>query len=427
LGRGKQGGGCMSVNSVKDDEYLKSVSKKNTLLRLFKYLLAYKLPIAGVLLIMLVTVAISIINPLIIERAIDVNIKNRDFKGLLILGGFAVAINLLFVALVKIRMYLMAKISNKVLLTIRQELYTHIQKLSFNFFDSRPTGKILARIIGDVNSLKDVLSNSVTTLIPDFITICAVVVIMLVKNWRLALASLISLPFMMFGLWFIQTRSHLRWQLFRKKSSNLNAFIHEDLSGMRIIQSYTAEDETGENFDVLLKEAEESSAGSKGVVFLPYLMGERTPHSDPNAKGTFIGLNMTNKRGDMTRAILEGVCFGLRDSLEILKDMKIPVKCARVSGGGAKSRLWRQILADTFNTDVEIINSEEGPAFGGAILASVGCGLFGSVDEACRSLIKVTDVVKPQAENVQKYNRVYKVYTGMYDILKNTFTVLSEI
>jgi ATP-binding cassette subfamily B protein len=248
----------MSVNSIKDDEYLKSVSKKNTLLRLFKYLLAYKLPIAGVLLIMFVTVAISIINPLIIERAIDVNIKNRDFKGLLILGGFAVAINLLFVAMVKIRMYLMAKISNKVLLTIRQELYTHIQKLSFNFFDSRPTGKILARIIGDVNSLKDVLSNSVTTLIPDFITICAVVVIMLVKNWRLALASLISLPFMMFGLWFIQTRSHLRWQLFRKKSSNLNAFIHEDLSGMRIIQSYTAEDETGENFDVLLKEHRDS-------------------------------------------------------------------------------------------------------------------------------------------------------------------------
>jgi ATP-binding cassette subfamily B protein len=152
----------------------------------------------------------------------------------------------------------MAKVSNDVLLVIRQELYTHIQKLSFSFFDSRPTGKILARIIGDVNSLKDVLSNSVTTLIPDFITICAVVTIMLVLNWRLALASLISLPFMMFGLWFIQTRSHLRWKLHRKKSSNLNAFIHEDLSGMRIIQSFTAEDETEETFDELLKEHRDS-------------------------------------------------------------------------------------------------------------------------------------------------------------------------
>jgi ATP-binding cassette subfamily B protein len=148
--------------------------------------------------------------------------------------------------------------SNDVLLRIRQELYTHIQNLSFNFFDSRPTGKILARVIGDVNSLKDVLSDSVTTLIPDFVTISAVVIIMLVKNWRLALASLISLPLMLAGLWFIQTRSHIRWRIHRKKGSNLNAFIHEDISGMRIIQSYTAEDETGEDFDHLLKEHRDS-------------------------------------------------------------------------------------------------------------------------------------------------------------------------
>jgi ATP-binding cassette subfamily B multidrug efflux pump len=248
----------MSINSIKEDEYLKSVSKRTTLSRLFKYMLAYKLPILAVLIIMMITVVISIINPLILKQAIDVYIANQDMKGLLILGAFAIGINIIFVLLVKLRMYLMAKISNNVLLTIRQELYTHIQKLSFSFFDSRPTGKILARIIGDVNSLKDVLSNSVTTLIPDFITICAVVTIMLVLNWKLAFASLISLPFMMFGLWFIQTRSHLRWRLHRKKSTNLNAFIHEDLSGMRIIQSFTAEDETEETFDELLKEHRDS-------------------------------------------------------------------------------------------------------------------------------------------------------------------------
>ena len=207
---------------------------------------------------MLVTVAITIINPLILERAVDVHIANRDFNRLLKLGIAAVAINILFVILVKLRMYLMAKISNHVLLTIRQELYTHIQKLSFHFFDSRPTGKILARIIGDVNSLKDVLSSSVTTLIPDFVTITAVLTIMLVKNWKLALASLISLPFMAFGMWYIETRSHHRWQLHRKKSSNLNAFIHEDLSGMRIIQSFRAEEETEEDFDQLLKEHRDS-------------------------------------------------------------------------------------------------------------------------------------------------------------------------
>ncbi|NLP34066.1 MAG: ABC transporter ATP-binding protein [Clostridiales bacterium] len=248
----------MSINAIRDDEYIQSVDKKVTLTRLFKYLLAYKKPIALVIFIMLITVAISIINPLILERAVDVHIANRDIDKLLLLGAIAVAINILFVILVKLRMFLMAKISNSVLLTIRQELYTHIQKLSFNFFDSRPTGKILARIIGDVNSLKDVLSNSVTTLIPDFVTICAVLTIMMVKNWKLALAALSSLPFMAVSMWYIETRSHRRWRLHRKKSSNLNAFIHEDLSGMRIIQSFRAEKETEEDFDQLLKEHKDS-------------------------------------------------------------------------------------------------------------------------------------------------------------------------
>lgn len=248
----------MSINAVKDDEQISTGSKKDTLIRLFKYLLAYRFTICIVIFIMLLTVAISIINPLLIERAVDVHIANKDINNLLKLMGFALVINLVYIGLVKLRMYLMAKMSNDVLLRIRQELYTHIQKLGFSFFDSRPTGKILARIIGDVNSLKDMLSDSVTTLIPDFVTICAVVVIMLVKNWRLALASLVSLPLMMGGLWYIETRSHLRWRIHRKKSSNLNAFIHEDISGMRIIQSFTAENETEADFDQLLKEHWES-------------------------------------------------------------------------------------------------------------------------------------------------------------------------
>ena len=248
----------MSINAIKEDESVKSASKKITLLRLFSYLLTYRGPIIGVLAIMLATVSISIVNPLLIDRAIDVYIANKDIKGLLRLGIFTVFLNVIFVLLVKLRMFVMARVSNNVLLNIRQELYTHIQKLSFSFFDSRPTGKILARIIGDVNSLKDVLSNSVTTLIPDFITLIAVVIIMFLINWKLALASLISLPFMIAGLWYIQTRSHKKWQIHRKKGSNLNAFIHEDLSGMRIIQSFTAEEETRDTFDVLLKEHRDS-------------------------------------------------------------------------------------------------------------------------------------------------------------------------
>lgn len=248
----------MSFNSVKEDEHQVKTSKKLTLMRLFRYLFEYKNKISFVIVVMLITVAITLVNPLIVERAIDVHIKNKDYKGLFTLGIVGMILNIVLVLLVKLRMSIMAKMSNDVLLTIRQELYTHIQSLSFNFFDSRPTGKILARIIGDVNSLKDVLSNSVTTLIPSFITIVAVVIIMFIKNYQLAFAAMISLPLMAIGVWFVQTRAHKRWQIHRKKSSNLNAFIHEDVSGMRIIQSFRAEKETEETFEELLKEHRDS-------------------------------------------------------------------------------------------------------------------------------------------------------------------------
>ena len=248
----------MPVNSYKEDEKAAEVSKLQTLSRLFSYLLQYKLPIFGVLLIMAYCVAVSLINPLLIEKAIDDYIAVKDFMGLYKLAAFAITLNLILIVLVKLRMYIMAKVCNSVLVNIRQQLYTHIQTLDFHFFDSRPTGKILARIIGDINALKDVLSNSVTTLIPDFITVCAVVAIMFIKNPILAAASLISIPFMIAGVWFIQTRSHAKWQIHKKKSSNLNAFVHEDLSGIRIIQSFHAEGETRQTFRNLVKEHRQS-------------------------------------------------------------------------------------------------------------------------------------------------------------------------
>lgn len=244
----------MAVNSYKDDEKLTEKSKAVTLKRLFSYLLAYKWQILLVLVLMFYGVAISLLNPIMIESAIDRYIGKNNIPGLFRLMGIALILNLFVVLAMKIRMYIMAKVCNNILLTIRQQLYTHIQKLDFAFFDSRPTGKILSRIIGDINSLKDVLSNSVTTLIPDMITVIAVVGIMFTKNPKLAAASLISTPFMVFGMFFIEVHAHPEWQAFRKKSSNLNAFIHEDMSGMRIIKSFTAEDETKETFDVLTKE-----------------------------------------------------------------------------------------------------------------------------------------------------------------------------
>ncbi|MCI9374336.1 MAG: ABC transporter ATP-binding protein [Lachnospiraceae bacterium] len=244
----------MAVNSYKDDEKSVERSKIQTLKRLFAYLLAYRWQIVLVLLIMGYGVVVSLLNPLIMETAIDDHIAVGDIQGLYRLLLVALVLNLMLVVVIKLRMYIMAKVCNQILLTIRQELYTHIQKLDFHFFDSRPTGKILSRIIGDINSLKNVLSNCVTTLIPDGFTIVAVVAIMIYKNPKLALASMMSLPLMAAGMVFIEVKAHPRWQTFRKKSANLNAFIHEDMAGIRVIQSFHAQEETRDTFDELMGE-----------------------------------------------------------------------------------------------------------------------------------------------------------------------------
>jgi ATP-binding cassette subfamily B multidrug efflux pump len=258
----------LAVNSYKEDEQLEGIGKKETLRRLFSYLSQYKLQVLGVMGCMAITVVVSLANPLIIEKAIDVYIANKDMQGLFRLAAITVAINVVFILMVKVRMYVMARVSNQILLEIRQELYEHIQTLSFSFFDNRPTGKILARVIGDVNSLKNVLVNAVTTLIPDFITICGVAVIMVVKDWRLALASLSSIPLMAVSIWFIQKYSHSSWQVFRKKGSNLNAYVHEGIAGMHVVQGFHAEQETQEVFAGLVKEHEQAFIRSARVADL---------------------------------------------------------------------------------------------------------------------------------------------------------------
>ncbi len=261
----------MAVNSYREDEHMENSDKKKIIIRLFSYLKNYKKSVIGVLLCMAVTVAIQLVNPLLIEEAIDHHIAVGDYRGLMEIGIFAVALNILFLIMVKVRMYVMSKISNDVLMVIRQELYEHIQTLSFSFFDSRPTGKILARIIGDVNSLKEVLTNAVTTLIPDFVTVVGVVVIMAVKDPPLTLAALCTIPVMIAAVFFIQTTAHKRWQIFRKKSSNLNAFVHEDIAGMSVVQSFSAEDETGKSFRELAGEHRASfvSACARADMFGP--------------------------------------------------------------------------------------------------------------------------------------------------------------
>lgn len=248
----------MAVNAIREDEEQKEVLKKDTLLRLYRYLLRYPKELIIVAIIMAITVGISMIAPLLVERAVNVNVAQKDIKGLLEIGILAVILFCIYAIGMSIRMLIMAKVSNDILLRIREDLFEHIQTLSFHFFDSRPTGKILARIIGDVNALKDVLSDSVIKLIPDFITIVGIAIIMSVKNASLALSAFITLPLLAAGMFFIQTKAHKLWQIHRKKNSNLNAFVHEDFSGIRIVQSFAAEEETRKDFYHMAEEQRDS-------------------------------------------------------------------------------------------------------------------------------------------------------------------------
>lgn len=248
----------MAVNAIREDEEQKEVLKKDTLLRLYRYLLRYPKELIIVAIIMAITVGISMIGPLLVERAVNVNVAQKDIKGLLEIGILAVILFCIYAIGMSIRMLIMAKVSNDILLRIREDLFEHIQTLSFHFFDSRPTGKILARIIGDVNALKDVLSDSVIKLIPDFITIVGIAIIMIVKNASLALSAFITLPLLAAGMFFIQTKAHKLWQIHRKKNSNLNAFVHEDFSGIRIVQSFAAEEETKKDFYHMAEEQRDS-------------------------------------------------------------------------------------------------------------------------------------------------------------------------
>ena len=175
-------------------------------------------------------------------------------------------------------------------------------------------------------------------------------------------------------------------------------------------------DYSGEQKDIQVKEL-----GKNHVFFLPYLMGERSPHNDPNVRGTFIGMSMDTTREDMTQAVLEGVVFGLRDSFEVAKSLGIHIERTKICGGGAKSPLWRQMVADILNIKVDIPESEEGPAMGGAMLAAVACGEYPSVEEAAAKIVKVVDTVEPIPENAARYEEQYQKFRKVYPAVKALF------
>ena len=164
--------------------------------------------------------------------------------------------------------------------------------------------------------------------------------------------------------------------------------------------------------------------GENHVYFLPYLMGERSPHNNPNARGTFIGMTMDTTRADMYQAVLEGVGFALRDSFEVAKSLGIKIERTKICGGGAKSPLWKKIIANILGLKVDIIESEEGPGYGGAMLAAVGCGEFASVEEAADKLVKVIDTVEPDAELTAKYDVRYNQFKQIYPTVKPVFDII---
>ena len=182
---------------------------------------------------------------------------------------------------------------------------------------------------------------------------------------------------------------------------------------------------TGKSYDDLTAEAEPIPSGSDGVIWLPYLMGERTPHLDPKARAAFVGLTASHTRAHLARAVLEGVAFSLRDSLEIFKELGAPIERIRLGGGGARSKLWRQIQADVYGQSVEILEADEGAAFGAAVLAGVGAGAWNSVDEACAATIRVAETVEPDRHGVEKLNRNYEAYRRLYSALQPAVSIVA--
>lgn len=182
-----------------------------------------------------------------------------------------------------------------------------------------------------------------------------------------------------------------------------------------------------EPYELLAAEAEAVNAGSSGLFFLPYLSGERTPHADPNARGCFIGLTLAHARGHLVRSIMEGVVYSMRDSLEIIRGLGVPVKQIRASGGGSRSPLWRQIQADVFGQKVVTLNAEEGPGYGVALLAAVGAGAFKDIREACQATIKTVKETSPNRAAQKYYDRAFPVYQQLYRSLKDDFQTIAAL
>lgn len=245
-------------NLIKKDEEVIRRSKSEITVKLLEYLKPYKFKSFIVILLMIFVMISSIVNPLLLKIAIDNYVVNKDVKGLILIGIILIVLNLFAWALSKIRWNMITSITNNILVNIRHELYSHIQYLSFDFFDGRPVGKILSRVVSDVNALKNLFSQSIQSLIPQLLNLLCVAIIMFFLNFKLALASVALLPALGVAMFCIEIYSRRRWEVYRNKRSNLNGFTHEDFSGIKIVQGFAKEKGTENNFKSMVKELSEA-------------------------------------------------------------------------------------------------------------------------------------------------------------------------
>ncbi|CUO59698.1 ABC transporter ATP-binding protein [Clostridium disporicum] len=248
----------MGSNAINKDEQTLKRSKIEIIERLFVYLKPHRSKTIIVILLMIFVMMCSIINPYLLQIAIDDYVGNKNVNGLLGIGVILVIINIFAWILSRIRWRMISEVTNTVLVDIRKELYSHIQSLSFDFFDSRPVGKILARVVGDVNALKNLFNQSIQTVIPEGLSLICVCIAMIIMNFKLAIACMTLLPLLAISMFCIETKSRKRWNDFRNKRSNLNGFTHENFSGIKVVQAFAKEDSTEKTYKEMVRKEKDA-------------------------------------------------------------------------------------------------------------------------------------------------------------------------
>lgn len=346
----------MAFNKSSTDETRTNTSKKATIRRALSYMSQYRGKTLIVTLMMIIASCITVALPLLIENAIDVQVARGSKAGLARVVEIGIALALVWTMLSVVRVRIMTKVTNSVVLQVRTEAFAHLQTLSLHYFDTRPTGKILSRLIGDITSLKDMLRQMITNLVPNFFFLSTLVVVMFVKNPLFAGAVFAVLPLLVGGIFVLFKRAFVHWQEFRQKQANVNAFSHETVSGIRVVQSFNAQEEMNESFGKITQQvldewtAAVKNADFTGVIidlsqglgyFLLYMLAVRTNATVGSlvAFTSFIVLfwrpirqlaNMYNQLGNQI-AGAERV-FEILDTESIMIETKHPVPLDKVAG-----------------------------------------------------------------------------------------------